>query len=90
MVAERVPGQVAHEAVVLMEVVARVGEDEVRVDAGLQRLEDVLDLGTLVRAGSRRGREDLHRRLAQPGEEASALVRASSIRVAVRREDDPV
>ena len=34
MVAERVPCQVAHEAMVLMEIVARVGEHEVGVDAG--------------------------------------------------------
>ena len=43
VVTEGVPGQVAHEAVVLVEIVARMCQDKIGVDPGLQALEDVLD-----------------------------------------------
>ena len=61
MVAERVPRELAGEAVILVEVVPRVREDEIGIDV-LQPLEDVLDLPADVRAGSRRGTRGRERR----------------------------
>ena len=49
VVTERVPGQLARQAVILMEVAALVGEDHVRRDLGLQILEERLDLAAVVR-----------------------------------------
>ena len=44
-----VPGQLADESMILMEIMPIVREDDVRVDESLQVLEDVLDLATEVR-----------------------------------------
>ena len=90
MVTEGVPGQVAYEAVVLMEVVARVRKHEIRIDAGLQILEDILHRPTLVGQIAVAEREDLDRRIVYTRQEllcaASRLVHA----VAVCREHQPM
>ena len=89
MVAPCVPGQLADEPVILMQVVAGVREDHVRIEPRLQLLEDVLDLPTDVGevavaepvdvdVGDRRARGSV-----------SALARASSLRSPVRAEHDP-
>ena len=49
MIPERVPGQLADQPVILVQVVARVRQDELRVDPFLQGLERVLHLGGHVR-----------------------------------------
>ena len=49
MIAERVPGELAHEPMILMEVVAGVREHEVRADLRLQVLEEVLHVAAHVR-----------------------------------------
>src|SRR5262249_60651339 len=56
VVAEGVPGQLTGQAVVLMEVAARVGQDQVRCQ-GLERLEEPLDLAAEMSrsAGQYRG-----------------------------------
>ena len=59
MVAERVPRQLADEAVILVQVVPRVREDQIRLDRALQLLEALLDLAADVReeaVAERRGR----------------------------------
>src|SRR5688572_30124246 len=48
VVAKRVPGELAGEPVILVEIAAGVGEDEVRLNV-LQLLEDLLDLTADVR-----------------------------------------
>ena len=48
MVPERVPGELAGESVILVEVVTRMGEDDLRIDAELQLFEDVLHLAAAI------------------------------------------
>ena len=55
VVAQRVPGQLADEPVVLVEVVPRVGEDEVRIDVALERLEARPSPRRRRTGGTRRG-----------------------------------
>ena len=51
VVAERVPGQVARRAVILVEVASGVREDDVRIDLALERLEEVLDARVVREVG---------------------------------------
>ena len=81
VVAERVPRQLAREPVILVEVVAGVREHELRVDARLQVLEDLLDLAADVRQEP--VPEPVHldpRRRRRPRGTPAALARASSPR----------
>jgi len=43
MIPERIPRQLANLAVVLMRIVAPVGQNQIRIDSWLQRLEPLLD-----------------------------------------------
>ncbi len=90
MVTEGVPGEFADEAVVLVEIVTRMCQDEIRVDPGLQALEDVLHRAALVGQIAVAKREDLDRRIVNARQEllcaASRLVNT----IAVGREHDPV
>src|SRR5688572_11954327 len=47
--APRVPGEVTDGAVVLVPVIPIVGEDQIRIDVLLELLEELLDVGSLVR-----------------------------------------
>ena len=75
---------------ILVEVVAGVREDHVRLDRGLQLLEDVLDLAADVReeAVAEPVDDDL-RRSRRAARNASALARASSLALARRRRARP-
>ena len=81
VVAERVPGQLAGKPVVLVEVVAGVGEDELRVDPALQLLEELLDLAARVGEEAVPEPVDLDARRARRRRgRPAALARASSPR----------
>ena len=81
VIPERVPGQLADQAVVLMEVVTGVREDELGVDPRLELLEDILDLGGRVRQISVPERMDLDGSILDIRQDAAyALARASSPR----------
>jgi hypothetical protein len=59
VVAERIPSQLADQTVVLVGVVARMGEDDVGVRPPLESLEPVLDLRALRRKEAVREAADL-------------------------------
>ena len=52
MVSERVPRELAHEPMILVEIVPVVREDDVRLDVALQALEEPLDVLTAIRDAS--------------------------------------
>ncbi len=76
---------------VLVEVVAVVGEDEVGLDLAFELLEVLLDLGADVREEARRG-SSRARRSARPRRRGTRprSARASLAPLVVRAEDDPV
>ena len=90
VVAERVPRQLAREPVVLVEVVARVGEHELRVDAGLQILEELLDLAAAV--GQEAVAEAVHLDPCRRGGGQECVGARARLLAALarRREHDPV
>src|SRR4029079_14859206 len=90
VIPEGVPRQLADEAVVLVQVVARVREHEVRSNARLELLERVLHIGSRVREVSVAETEHVDRALGRVPEEQlrapACLVRP----LATRGEDDPL
>ena len=84
MVAERVPRQLADESMILVEIGALVGEDEIRGDASLQRLEQVLDSRAVIRKETVAELDvDDHCRGGEVRGGTSALARASSPRTSL-------
>ena len=90
MAPEGVPRQLARQAMVLVVVVARVREDDLRVDPALQVLEDVLNLAADVRqeAVSELVHLDVHVRGA--GQERGRARTRLFGAIARRSEHDPV
>ena len=83
VVPERLPGQLAQESMVLVQIIARVGQDEVRMDAVLERLHAVLDGRALERevAVAKRVDRDCWRLdpLQEPGGRPARLVGSDGI-----------
>ena len=90
MIPERVPGELADQAVVLVEVVPGVREDELGVDARLEILEDILHLGGRVRQVSVPERVDLDRSIPGIRQHLRGARAGLVTSLAGRSEDDPV
>src|SRR5215831_4310316 len=90
VIAERVPGQLAGKAVILMEVVAGVSEDDLRVDAPLEPLEDLLDLPADIRQKAVPELMDLDTRDSGVLQEGSCARTRLVLAGAGRGEHDPI
>ena len=90
VVPEGVPGEFACQPVILMEVVAGVGEHDLRIDPQLQRLEEIFDL--CARIGEKAVAEPVHLDPggSEPGKKGSGAPPGLLLSFSGRREHDPV
>ena len=90
VVTPRVPRELGHQAMVLVPVVAVVGEDQVGIHVGLELLEVVLDLGTHPGEVALPEALDADVLLARAGQEVLGGVLRLGCPDVVRAEHDPV
>src|SRR5882724_2750211 len=85
-----VPGQVRDESMILMQIVTRVSEDDVRRALGLQLLEERLDAFADVRKEARLEVPDDHVALRRIGEEALRAGQGLLVALAARADHHPL
>src|SRR5262245_22753991 len=89
MIAESVPGQLADEAVILVEVFGARGEDQIRLHLGLDLLESILDLRADEREVAFPERIDFHLGAPGGGEEVGRAAAGLRGALAIAGEDFP-